>query len=343
MQGIKWLEGNKIQITPPKNPKKITGTRFATILGLNPWATEFEVWCAITRLYEKPFEDTKYTLAGKAIEPKQAKYIEKNCGIDIIRPKDVWGEDYFKKTYGDFFPEDKVLGGMWDYIGLDDKGNEDCIFEMKTTKRVEDWEGDVPEYYALQAGLYAYLKKLNNVCMVASFLEDKDYDNPDNYKCSVDNTILIQFAMTGRYPDFDKKVKKARKWWDDHVVKGVSPTYDEVKDAEILKVLRTNSLNPDTEIEELIKEAEELKKEVTKVEDSIEEKVARLKVLNDLIKEHAISQFREGDKKVELKGNTYTWSISKSESTTIDKDALLNDGLLDKYSKKTESYRMSVK
>lgn len=54
MQGIKWLEGNKIQITPPKNPKKITGTRFATILGLNPWATEFEVWCAITRLYEKP-------------------------------------------------------------------------------------------------------------------------------------------------------------------------------------------------------------------------------------------------------------------------------------------------
>lgn len=343
MQAIKWLEGNKIQISPPKNPKKITGTRFATILGLNPWSTEFEVWCAITRLYEKPFEDTKYTLAGKTIEPKQADYIEKNYGIDIIRPKDIWGEDYFKKTFGDFFPEDDILGGMWDYIGLNDEGKEDTILEMKTTKRVEDWEGDVPEYYALQASLYAYLKKLDFVCMVASFLADKDYENPQAYKCTVDNTITVQFNLKERYPDFDKKVALARKWWKEHVIKGISPAYDETKDAEILKVLRTNSLNPTTEIEELIKEAEGLKLEVAKVEASIEEKANRLKVLNDLIKEHAISKFREGDKKVELKGATYTWSISRSETTTIDKEALASDGLLDKYSKKTESYRMSVK
>mgnify|MGYP001538212446 CR=1 FL=1 len=37
MADIKWLEGNRIQIAPPKRTKKITGTRFATILGLNPW------------------------------------------------------------------------------------------------------------------------------------------------------------------------------------------------------------------------------------------------------------------------------------------------------------------
>ena len=47
---MEWLDGNKIQIIPPKRPKKLTGTRFATILGLNPWSTPFEIWCEVTRL-----------------------------------------------------------------------------------------------------------------------------------------------------------------------------------------------------------------------------------------------------------------------------------------------------
>ena len=51
--------------------KKITGTRFAAIMGLNKWTTPFNAWCAITRTYEEPFEDTIYTVAGKTIEPKQ--------------------------------------------------------------------------------------------------------------------------------------------------------------------------------------------------------------------------------------------------------------------------------
>ena len=116
MSAIKWLEGNRIQIAPPKKTKKITGTRFATILGLNPWSTAFEMWCAITKTYEKPFEDTIYTIAGKTIEPKQAAYMKKSYAMDIITPTDIWGKDYFNKTWGDFFPDSPHLGGMWDYL-----------------------------------------------------------------------------------------------------------------------------------------------------------------------------------------------------------------------------------
>ncbi len=47
---MEWLDGNKIQIIPPKRPKKLTGTRFATILGLNPWSTPFEIWCEVALL-----------------------------------------------------------------------------------------------------------------------------------------------------------------------------------------------------------------------------------------------------------------------------------------------------
>lgn len=340
---MEWLDSKQIKISPPKKTKKVTGTRFATILGLNPWSTEFEMWCAITKTFELPFEDTIYTKAGKAIEPKQADYMKKSYGMDIITPTDRYGKDYFNKTWGDFFPESKHFGGMWDYLGVDEDGTVDTVLEMKTTKRSEDWANDIPEYYALQAALYAYLLGVDNVIMVASFLEEKDYENPEQYKPSVKNTITKEFKVSERYPDFADKVSRVEKWWKDHVDSGISPVYDERKDAEILKALRTNSLSPETDIKALIVEAEGLKKEVDEVAASVADKEKRLKTINDIIKEHAMKQFRDGDKKVEVKGATYTWSISRTETTTIDKKALEDDGLLEKYQRKAEQYRMTVK
>ena len=107
--------------------------------------------------------------------------------------------------------------------------------------------------------------------------------------------------------------------------------------------MRTNTLSPETDIDGLIKEAEGLKKELDEVAATTAEKEKRLKTINDIIKEYAVSQFRDGDKKVEVKGSTYTWTVSHSETTSVDKDALEADGLLDKYSKKTTQYRMTVK
>lgn len=344
MADIKWIEGNRIQISPPKKTKKITGTRFATILGLNPWSTEFEMWCAITKTYEKPFEDTIYTIAGKTIEPKQAAYMKKSYAMDILSPTDMYGADYFNKTWGDFFPDSPHLGGMWDYLLKNDEdGHIEAVLEMKTTKRAEDWENDVPEYYALQAALYAFLLGVDDVIMVASFLDEKDYEDPSKFKPSAANTITVEFKVSERYPDFADKVALVEKWWADYVETGISPEYDEKKDAEILAALRTNTLSPETDIEALIKEAEGLKKELDEVAATTADKEKRLKTINDIIKEHALSQFRDGDKKVEVKGATYTWTVSRSETTGIDKDALKADGLLDKYSKKTETYRMTVK
>lgn len=343
MAEIKWIEGNRIQIAPPKKTKKITGTRFATILGLNPWSTPFEMWCAITKTYEKPFEDTIYTIAGKTIEPKLADYMKKSYGMEITSPTDIWGKDYFNKTWGDFFPENPHLGGMWDFLSKDEDGKTDAVLEMKTTKRAEDWENDVPEYYALQAALYAYLLGVDDVIMVASFLEEKDYENPKKFKPSAANTITVEFKVSERYPDFADKVAEVEKWWADYVDTGISPAFDEKKDAEILAALRTNTLSPETDIEALIKEAEGLKKELDENAASVADKEKRLKVINEIIKEHAVSQFRDGDKKVEVKGATYCWTVSRSETTGVDKDALKADGLLDKYSKKTETYRMTIK
>ena len=62
----------------------------------------------------------------------------------------------------------------------------------------------------------------------------------------------------------------------------------------------------------------------------------------DQLKQYAEGQFRDGDKKVELPGSRYVWTVSRSETTTIDKDRLKADGLLEAYQKKAPSYRLTV-
>ena len=337
-----WQD-KSIIVDPPKRPKKITGTRFATVLGLNPWSTPFEIWCAVTKTYEKPFEDTIYTIAGKTIEPKQAEYMKKAYAMtNLVTPTDIYGEDYFKKTWGDFFRDVDIFGGLWDYLLYED-GKPTTVLEMKTTKRSEDWANGVPEYYALQAALYAYLLGVDDVIMVCSFLEAKDYEHPENFVPSARNTIALDFKVSERYPDFAEKIAWVTQWWNDHVLTGVSPEFDEKKDAEILKALRTNNLTPDTDMDALIAEAETLKAEVDKATAALAGKEKRLKEIGEIIKEHAVSQFRDGDNKVEVKGKTYTWTIARSETTTIDKDAMKADGVLDKYQKKSTQFRMTVK
>ena len=344
---MEWLDGNKIQIIPPKRPKKLTGTRFATILGLNPWSTPFEIWCEVTRTYQKPFEDTIYTIAGKTIEPKQAEYMKQTYFMsNLVTPTDIWGKDYFRQTYGDFFRESPVLGGMWDYLLYGKDGKPTTVLEMKTSKRVEDWKDDIPEYYALQAALYAYLLGVDEVIMVASFLEPKDYDNPEKFVCSCENTITRPFKVSERYPDFEKKyVKPALKWWKDYVESGISPVFDERKDAEILKALRTNNLSPETDMAALVKEAEDLKDTMERIlaHEGIPDMEKRYKVVTDMIKKAAIAQFRDGDKKVSIAGSAYNWEVSRTSTTKIDKDAMKADGILAKYTTTEDSYRISLK
>lgn len=342
---MEWLDGNKIKIIPPKRPKKLTGTRFATILGLNPWSTPFEIWCEVTRTYQKPFEDTIYTIAGKTIEPKQAEYMKQTYFMsNLVTPTDIWGKDYFRQTYGDFFRESPVLGGMWDYLLYGKDGKPTTVLEMKTSKRVEDWKDDIPEYYALQAALYAYLLGVDEVIMVASFLEPKDYDTPEKFVCSGENTITRPFKVSERYPDFEKKyVKPALKWWKDYVESGISPAFDEHKDAEILKALRTNNLSPETDMAALVKEAEDLKAKLDAHAAEVAEDEKRYKVLTDMIKKAAIAQFRDGDKKVSIAGSAYNWEVSRTSTTKIDKDAMKADGILAKYTTTEDSYRISPK
>ena len=343
---MKWNEDNTITVVPPRRPKKVTGTRFAAILDLNQWTTPFEAWCAITRTYEKPFEDTIYTAAGKAIEPKQAEFMAgKYFWKKLVKPADIWGEDYFNKTYGDFFPEHPYLGGMWDFLFVDKDGNPETVLEMKTTKRAEDWLDDIPEYYAMQAALYAWLLRVNDVIMVCTILEDRDYQHPEAFTVTSRNTFERKFKVSERYPNFGKIVKKVEDWWTEHVLTGISPEFDEKKDAEILKELRSVTLNPESDMDAIVREAEELQEKLDAHAAEVAEDEKRLKVLKELIKEKLVGTFvDENMKQASIIGPRISWVVSKSVSLKVDEEALKADGLLDKYkTKETVTYRLTQK
>lgn len=340
---MEFLPKNRIKVDPPKKPKKLTATRFATIMNLNAWATPFSAWCEMTRTYEEPFEDSIYTIAGKVIEPKICNYLKSRYFMDIKSPTDVYGPDYFKKTFGDFFPDEDALGGMWDFLG------DDFVVEVKTTKRVEDWKGvdgkvEPPIYYKLQASLYAYLLGFDDVVMTCSFLTDADYANPEAFVPNVNNTVVIEFKVSEAFPTFKESyIEPALKFWRDHVLTGISPEFDEKKDAEILKVLRKNTVEPtDTEISKLMAEADKLQESIDKTEAKIEEKKKRLKEIDDQVKKYMTSQFRDGDKKVEIAGMKYTWTLTKSERNGLDSTALKKElpDVFSKYTKTTEVYSL---
>lgn len=344
---MKWNDDKTITITPPKRPKKITGTRFAAIMGLNKWTTPFNAWCAITRTYEEPFEDTIYTVAGKTIEPKQAEFMKKSYFMtNLITPTDVYGADYFQKTWGDFFKDTPIFGGMWDYLLVDKDSKPTTVLEMKTTKRSEDWLEDIPEYYALQAALYAYLLGVDQVIMVCSFLGENDYENPEDYKCSAANTIVRPFKVSERYPDMEKTIKKVQKWWKEHVEGGISPAYDEKADADILKVLRDNNLSPESDLEAMVKEAEALMAHIEEVTATVAEDEKRLKKLKELIKDASIQQFKPGDKTVTINGGAYDWVTTRGEKDPgYDIARMQADGIdVEKYHRAMEeTYRFTPK
>lgn len=342
---MKWNDDGTITITPPKKPKKCTGTRFAAVLGLNQWTTAFNAWCAITRTYEAPFEDTIYTIAGKTIEPKQAEYMrDKYFWENLLTPTDVYGEDYFKETWGDFFPDNKIFGGMWDYLFIDKDANPKTVMEMKTTKRAEDWLDDIPEYYAMQAALYAYLLGVDDVIMVCTVLEDKDYEHPEDFTVTSQNTFERKFKVSERYPDFAKTVKKVERWWKKHVEGGISPSFDEKRDADIIKELRKNNLNPDSDIDALIEEAEALQIKLAAAAAETKADEDRLDILKKQIKEASKARFRPGDKEVVIHGKTYDWVTSRSVSMKIDEALMKKDGVLDKYKvKPSETIKLTPK
>lgn len=351
--GILKIEDNRIYLDKLDKCKKITGTRLANLFGLNRWNTAFQTWCQITKVYEPPFVDNKYVLAGKVIESKVVKFLrEKFFMEDLVAPEDVYGQDFFKKTYGDFFHEDKIFGGMWDARG------KDYVVEIKTTKRSEDWINDAPLYYKLQAALYCYLLGLDKFIMPVVFLNEEDYPiqredgtwdtTPcENLVISNKNCLIREYSLCEEFPTFKEDfIDKARVWYDTYVLGLVSPDYDEKVDKDYITAIRKNVVEvKDDTLLNVLKEADDLRIIIDKETQKIQDEIDRLKLLETHVKDFLSTKFKEGGNNVEVKTDRYVYNLSKQVSEKFDysKFKKENAELFKKYSSPEEKYTLRKK
>lgn len=339
----------KVADGPVKNPKKITGSRLGAVAGLNKWKTPFQAWCEICRVAEEPFVENKYTVAGNTIEPKLIEWCKVEVSPNIQNPEEFYGvPDAKKHTRYDFFASEPIFGGMWDGVVKTDKAIVGVV-EAKTTSRPQDWMKGVPESYAVQGLAYAKLidrssGDTSRVFFPAALLDPDDYDDPSKFVCTEDNTVLYELdTETWRSADgrsIADILDEAEAWYEKHVVGNISPPFDEKLDKKYLDIMRTNEVTVHDELEEAATEAAvlEAKLEALKAEHGIVEMEKRLKQLKDKqLKPMLQDLFGDTDTKV----TAYGWKLSKTQSTTIDKEALERDDLLEKYSKPTTTYRLT--
>lgn len=211
--------------------KKITGTRLATILGLNKFNSPFSAWAEMTGLY-KPVIPDKYLKVGQVLEKPIIQHIE-DCYDFNIHTFDK------NEIKFDNFKDNPIFGGMVDGIDIDKK----TLVEIKTTniKNKRYWDRQIPIEYMYQAQLYCELANLKNILFGVCFVEEQDYENPNNIPID-DRDIKI---YTVERTNIKREMEKATEWYKEYILNFKSPeiNFKSNKDIKILEDIRKNWRN----------------------------------------------------------------------------------------------------
>ena len=216
--------------------KKIGGSSIGDVLVTDNFKSQFKAFIRIAWL-DMPILDKKYINAGIAIEPKVLSLLEKQSNIQEMQRFDpqMYEYDYFKNN-------DSTIGGIPDGIAIlkNNVINQDkVLIEIKTTgvQKLSSWTSYGPPLaYHKQAQLYAYLLKINNYAIVATFLEDEDYLNPHSF--DIENHLTRTWFHTIDINQVNDDIKKVKHWYQSYTSSGISPQFDEIKDADLIAYLQ---------------------------------------------------------------------------------------------------------
>lgn len=296
----KWEygESDNIIITPPKQTLKISGHRLSSILGLNKYSTPFQAWCEITKLARPEIEDNKYLNTGRVLEPKIIEYVGKHFP-NVMSIKDYYGKSFKEYEFNNFKDESSIFGGVIDAVSTkNDKKTITMICECKTSSHPEQWKnGNVPVEYLLQGALYSYIKGLDRVLFACTFLDDVDYGRPEDVVVNEKNTTMVVkklkdmiFEIDGIYYNIEGCMQLAKEWWNSHVTTGISPSFDEEKDKEYLKLIRETDATKDNDLFDVCEDAINLALKIDELKESsgITALEKRLKLLETSIKNKMI-------------------------------------------------------
>ena len=216
--------------------KKIGGSAIGDVLEADSYKSQFAAFCRMSWI-GIPILDRKYVDAGIAIEPMVTDSLSRAMGLQIetFSPMD-YEYDYFKN-------HDDIIGGIPDGYIHDKK----MVLEIKTTgrKNKEKWETyGVPLAYIQQARLYTYLfntkdKDIKSFMIAATFLNEEDYANPENYPIDQRAKKTWTFELDEKIAQDD--ISLVKKWYLEHVTSGTSPKWNQKLDGDLLEWLRCSS------------------------------------------------------------------------------------------------------
>lgn len=345
---MEWkYSDDKKKIVLDKEPYQkllISGHRLGNILGLNPYSSEFQSWCEITKIVKKPFEETKYTIFGKTVEPMLIEYIGKMYP-NVVSIEDYYGNVFDDYRYNNFKDESKIFSGVIDAVSTRNDGKTiSAIIECKSSSHPEKWANNkIPPEYEVQGALYAYLKGLDRVVFICTFPQEIDYAHPENYVVTEENTKIvirrlkdILIPINGQYMNIEEIIQYAEAWWEKYVVGHESPEFDETADKEYLSIIRASKPCEDNDLVDVCMEAVNLAKEIKELEVSsgLKAKQDLLKTLESSIKETMIEQKITNAGQYKLKENK---KIVFDEKTF----AKENEKLYNKYTEEKISYTLS--
>lgn len=304
-------------------PRKVTGTAVGGIIGCSPWETPFSIACRLLNLYIEDISDKPAVKAGQVLEAPILDYLRAR-GYDAIPAEEVfearkgehgqWAQDF----------EDPIFGGHVDGITADG-----AIIEVKTTSNPEPWLNGIPEHYWLQASLYAHFMGADRIIFAVGVLGRDDTSNPHAWRPDEDNTFVFEVEV---HPDIEKNVEYIREWYADYIAQGRTPEPDlsNEKDCAIIRALDAQIDEPDAlmdELEAIERNLEEYKALKDRADEIKELMILRLDHMNETT---VSSAFR-------------TYTLTESNRTTVDTDALKRDGLYEKYSKSTKTRTLRAK
>jgi hypothetical protein len=254
--------------------RKITGSRFGTVIGKNEYETPFSAACEMASIYSE-YESTIFTETGNVLEPVIRSYLRANAKELLgerfdLKNDDVIGVEEPMSSvlcgYDHFQNEDKFGGLVDGYILVN--GKRVAILEIKTAGREDKWidefgtRSKVPVSYVLQASLYAKLSGLDKIVFVAGFLREGHYKDPHSWIPCNDNCAVI---VTDRAADISESMDVAGEWYRAHMTGGVTPQWDDENkdDLEIVDALTKALQSPPK------KDLQDLMKEYIRIDDEI--------------------------------------------------------------------------
>ncbi len=256
-----FIKDNRIHLSKEffksNKTKKITGSRLATVLGLDSFSSPVKAWAIMNNIYFETM-DSIYSDTGNVVEPKINKYVSDllDTKFKVYNPFEIkW----------DAFPENKIFGGIPDGEPIDENNKflypEKRMLEIKTTSidsflfkkvgnsfvlqkdqtglpivktkagNLKKWFDEnnqiiISKQYLMQLGLYCYLRNITKGFFAVAFLNVEDYLNPQKVNINERRVELADFDLN--LEDFKTKyIDTATKWYEDYILTGISPEFSE--------------------------------------------------------------------------------------------------------------------